>query len=57
MLGQEVATLVNEVKEAGEYSVRWNGTDNAGHQVASGIYFYSVRAGEFKSIKKMVLLK
>ncbi len=57
LLGEEVALLVNEVREAGVHTVEWNGMNNAGVQVTSGIYFYRMRAGEFSAIKKMVLLK
>jgi len=52
ILGQEVATLVDEVKRPGRYSVQWN----AGN-VASGMYLYRLRAGEFVKTKKLVLLK
>jgi len=52
MLGQEVATLVNQKQNAGRYNVEFN-ADN----LASGIYFYSIRTEGFSSIKKMMLLK
>ncbi len=52
ILGREVATLVNEVKQPGSYEVTW---DAAGY--ASGMYFYRLRAGGFMSTKKLVLLK
>ena len=57
IMGQEIATLVNGWQRAGYRSVVWDGTDNGGHPVASGVYFYKLQAGEFNSIKKMVLLK
>ena len=57
ILGQNVKTLVNEYQDAGTYKVTWNGDDNTGSSVASGVYFYRVSAGEFKDIKKMVLMK
>jgi hypothetical protein len=64
MLGQEVASLVgNEAQAAGSYEVVWNGTDNAGRSVASGLYFYKLSATandggkQFSSVRKMVLLK
>ena len=50
-LGQEITTLVNERKEAGNYQVTWNAT------VPSGIYFYRLQAGEFIETKKAILLK
>jgi tartrate-resistant acid phosphatase type 5 len=57
LLGEEVVTLVNEVREAGVHTVVWNGMNNAGVQVTSGIYFYRMKAGSFTAIKKMVLLR
>lgn len=51
-LGQEVATLVNEDKPAGTYSIEWNaGT------VASGVYFYQLKAGGYSATRKLLLLK
>jgi hypothetical protein len=52
VLGKEVATLVNEVKSAGEYEVEFSSAGLTG-----GIYFYQLSAGNFSEIKKMVLLK
>ncbi|MCX6170273.1 MAG: T9SS type A sorting domain-containing protein [Ignavibacteriales bacterium] len=56
-LGQIVASLVNETKESGSYSVVWNGKSEHGFIVPSGIYFYRIDAGNFSSTHKMVLLK
>jgi len=55
--GRLVRTLVDEDRKAGAYTVFWNGTDAMGHQVASGVYFYRMSAGEFMQTRKMVLLK
>jgi len=52
VLGNEVGTLVNEEKEIGVYSVYFNAS-----QLASGIYFYQIKAGAFNQIKKMLLIK
>ena len=52
VLGREVATLVNEEKTAGTYSAQWN----AG-SVASGVYFYRLKAGEYVATKKLILLR
>ena len=52
VLGKEVATLVNEMKQPGFYTADFNATD-----LASGIYFYRIDAGEFTSVKRMVLVK
>jgi beta-xylosidase len=54
LLGREVATLVNEYKPAGIYSVRL--TEN-NYQQSSGVYFYTLRASDFIQSKKMILLK
>jgi hypothetical protein len=52
ILGNEIATLVNEEKLAGTYEVDFNGT-----QIPTGVYFYKLQAGNFVQIKKMVLLR
>ncbi len=52
VLGNEVKTLVNEEQEAGVYRLEFNASF-----FASGIYFYTLNAGEFVSTKKMILLK
>ncbi len=52
VLGQEVATLVNEVKDAGSYHISFNASN-----LPSGIYLYTLKAGKFSSTKKMMLLK
>ncbi len=63
ILGQQVITLVDEVKDAGYFSVEWHGRNAFGSQVASGTYFYRIEAkgvdgGEkFTSLKKLLLLK
>ncbi len=56
VLGNEIATLVNEEKPAGDYEVEFN-TSSIKHLTSSGIYFYQLRAGAFVETKKMVLLK
>ncbi len=52
VLGEEVATLVNEKQSAGTYAVKFN----ASH-LPSGVYFYTLRVGDFVATKKMILLK
>jgi hypothetical protein len=56
ILGNEIATLVNEEKPPGEYEVEFNPASSIPYP-ASGIYFYQLRAGSFIQTKKMVLLK
>ncbi|GEM_PF-253765 len=55
--GQKIASIMNEEKSAGYYTVSWNGKNNSGAEVTSGIYFYSIRAGNFSEVRKMLLLK
>lgn len=57
MLGQEVATLVNEVVDRGVYTVNWDGLTNQGSYVASGNYIYRMVAGDFVKSRKMMLIK
>jgi len=57
VLGQQVKTLVDGDMTAGYQTVTWDGTDRTGSQVASGVYFYKLRAGDFSDTKKMLLLK
>jgi len=54
--GQFITTLVNEIKESGCYNVTWNGTDNLGNSVASGIYYYRMHAGKYQTSRRMLLL-
>ena len=50
--GREIKTLVNEVKQAGYYTVDFNGS-----HLSSGVYFYKIQSGDFSSVKRMVLIK
>ncbi|MCC6396168.1 MAG: T9SS type A sorting domain-containing protein, partial [Bacteroidetes bacterium] len=57
ILGEKIATLVNEVQAAGYYTLEWNGRDSRNLALPSGLYFYTMRAGDFSSVKKMMLMK
>jgi len=64
VLGQEVATLVNEVQAPSYYRAVWNGQDKKGGQVSSGVYFFRIvaqstdgKAQPFVQVKKMMLMK
>lgn len=57
ILGQKVKTLVDEKLAAGVKEVEWDGRDGKGLEVASGIYFYKIKADDFSDVKKMVMLK
>lgn len=56
-MGNLVKVLVDEAKTAGKYEVTWNGENNSGSKVASGVYFYKVSAGTYTMTKKMVMMK
>jgi hypothetical protein len=57
MLGREVKTLVNGDVQAGTHTAVWNGTNNSGIQVASGVYVYKLQAGKMQLNKKMTLMR
>jgi len=56
-LGQQVATLVQGAREAGTYSVAWDGKDNAGRPLATGGYLYRLRAGNQTEARRLLLLR
>ncbi len=55
--GQKVKTLMNDVKNAGYHSVIWDGKDDKGKNVTSGIFLYRMKADKYSSTRKMILLK
>lgn len=57
VLGNEVATLVDEERPAGTYEVEFNGHSDGGQNLSSGIYFYQLKAGSFIETKKMILIR
>lgn len=58
LLGREVLTLIDgEKKEAGYHVISWNGRDNKGSPVASGLYIYYIISGKFSQSRKMLLIK
>ncbi|MCB2231693.1 T9SS type A sorting domain-containing protein [bacterium] len=56
-MGQAVTTLIDDVQPTGHHQVVWDGTNDDGQTVASGVYFYRLTAGEFTQSRKMLLLK
>ena len=56
-LGQVVRELVNDERKAGYHKVLWNGRDNFGNQVSSGMYILRIVAGEYRTAKKMILIR
>lgn len=55
--GSKVKTLVRDSFSPGEHSVVWNGLNNQGQEVASGVYLYKMKTGQFSRTKKMILVK
>jgi len=56
-LGQEVRTLVNDIQDAGRKSVVWDGMDNVGQPVSSGVYVYRLKIGNEVKVRKMVVVR
>jgi hypothetical protein len=57
VVGQRVRTLVDEEQSAGSYRITWDGADDCGRPVATGIYLYRFCAGDYTETKKMLLVK
>lgn len=57
VLGRLVKVLVDQEQSAGSYAISWDGTDLNSNRAASGVYLYSLHAGDFKSIRKMLVLQ
>jgi len=57
LLGEEIRTLMDADCEAGRHSLHWDGKDNQGQAIASGVYLYRLQAGSFMKTKKMNLLR
>lgn len=57
LLGQKIRTLIEQYQTKGQKKVLWDGKDNQGNELTSGIYFYRLQAGDFSQTKKMVLLR
>ena len=57
MIGNKVRTVVNQTQDAGIKSYQWNATNDLGQPVSAGMYLYTIKAGDFRQTKKMVLLK
>jgi len=56
-IGQKVRTLVNQTVQAGNHVVTWNGRDDAGRMVSSGVYFYKLHSGSTQITKRMTFLQ
>lgn len=57
LLGERIRTLVNERQAAGQHRLHWDGRNEFGRQVPSGVYLYRLRAGEFVQTRKMILMQ
>jgi hypothetical protein len=57
ILGQRVKTLLDRAQPAGRHDLTWDGKNENGDGVSSGVYFYRIEAGEFKNTKRMLFLK
>jgi photosystem II stability/assembly factor-like uncharacterized protein len=57
ILGQRIRALISQEETAGEHRVIWDGKDDSGQEVSSGIYFYQLQAGEFREVRRAVLLR
>ena len=57
MLGRSIKTLINERQDPGTRTVKWDGKDEFGNDVGTGMYFYSIKVGTFRDDKKMILIK
>jgi flagellar hook assembly protein FlgD len=57
LLGQQVRMLVDEAQPAGYRTIQWDGKNDAGMQVASGVYFYRMQAKDFVQTKKMLMVR
>lgn len=56
-IGNDIRTLVLGQKPAGEHRAQWDGQDDSGREMASGVYFYRIRAGSFVRTQKMIMLR
>ena len=57
ILGRVVRTIVDEDMAPGFYTRQWDGLNDNGVRISSGVYFYSITAGDFRKTKKMLLIK
>ncbi len=57
MFGREIKNLIKKTQEMGQWSIKWNATNNDGKFVSGGVYFYKIQAGAYLKTGKMTLLK
>ena len=56
-MGRNIRNLMNMNQTAGYHTIRWDAKNDMGEGISAGMYIYTIQAGEFRSTKKMVLLK
>jgi hypothetical protein len=57
VMGKSIKSLINVKQSAGYHSFRWDATNHSGEAMSAGMYIYTIQAGQYRSTKKMVLLK
>lgn len=57
IMGQRISSLVSDYRQAGNHTVTWNGMNDSGSRVSSGVYFYRIQAGDYRDCKKMMMIK
>ena len=57
MMGRQIRTLVNRNVSAGYHFIQWDGTNQSGSPVSAGVYIYILQSENYRSLKKMILLK
>ena len=57
VMGRKIRSLVNISQAAGYHTIRWDARNDMGEGISAGMYIYTIQAGEFRSTKKMILLK
>ena len=57
LLGHKVVDLVSDMQPVGYHNIMWNSTDMSGKSVSSGVYIYTITAGDYRAVKKMILIK
>ena len=57
LAGQKVATLMDGIRQAGAHTIRWDGRDDSGRELASGVYLYRLQSSGRVETRKLVLLR
>jgi hypothetical protein len=57
MLGRRIVTLASDSRDAGRYSIEWDGRNQNGYSVSSGVYFYRLQAQDFVQVRKLIILR